>query len=84
MLKPLKIPRGIADLFVLGDSSEIPIIESWKRRPDKILVSIGQASMRSEIINNYISNKSPITLKNGDTYTVTDDLFEGYFVNGGR
>lgn len=84
MIKPLKIPRGIGNIFVLGNSADISIIEKWKHRPDKILEVIGQSSMKKEVLNNYMSNTSPISLKNGDTYTVTDELFEGYFLNGSR
>ena len=84
MIKPLKIPRGIGNIFVLGNSSDIPIIEKWKHRPDKILDVIGQASVKKEMLNNYMSNTSPISLKNGDTYIITDELFEGYFLNGSR
>ena len=82
MIKPLNIPRGIANLFAIGNSSEIPIIQMWEKRPDQILESIGQKSMKKELINNYVSNQSPITMKIGDRYVITDSLFGGYFFNG--
>ena len=81
MLKPVKIPRCVANLFSIGNSVDITITENFERRPDKIPESVNVASIREEIVDNYISNKSPITLKKGDTYTVTDKLFKGYFAN---
>ena len=81
MLKPIKVPRGIANLFALGNSSEIPIIEVWANRPDKILDVVGQKSMKNELINNYMSNKSPISLHVRDRYLITDDIFTGNFTN---
>ena len=81
MIKPVKVPRGIANIFAIGNSSEITITENWKHRPDKILDSIGQKSMKYEILNNYMSNVSPISLVNGNNYIVTDRIFGGYFFN---
>lgn len=81
MIKPVKVPRGIANIFAIGNSSEITITENWKHRPDKILDSIGQKSMKYEILNNYMSNVSPISLVNGTNYIITDRTFGGYFFN---
>ena len=81
MLKPIKIPRCVANLFSIGDSAEMTITEVFEYRPDKIPESINVASINEEIVDNYISNKSPITLRKGDVYTVTDKLFKGYFAN---
>ena len=82
MIKPVKLPRGVANIFMLGNSSEVKVMESWNHRPDKILELVGQKSMKYEIINNYMSNTSPISLKNGDKYIITDRTFGGYFFNG--
>ena len=79
MIKPLKLPRGICNLFAIGDSSTISIPEKWNHRPDKILDSVGQKSMKGEIANNYISVTSPISLKSGDNYIIVDSLFKKYF-----
>lgn len=79
MLKPLKLPRGVCNLFAIGDSVTVTIPEKWSYRPDKILDSVGQKSMKGEVINNYISVVSPITLRSGDSYVVVDGLFKKYF-----
>ena len=81
MLKLVKVPRGVANLFIIGNSASMTITEKFEDRPDKIPESLNMASIREEIIDNYISNKSPITLRKGQTYIVTDALFKGYFAN---
>lgn len=80
MLKPLKIPRGIANIFMLGDVDSIGITEKFTYRPDKIMDQFGMKSMLKEIVNNYISNISPISCENGVEYLIADSLFNGYFV----
>ena len=80
MLKPLKIPRGVANIFVLGDSTTQKINEYTKYRPDKILEQYGMESMSKEIVNNYLTNISPISCKSDVTYVIADALFNGYFV----
>ena len=81
MLKPVKVPRCVANLFSIGNSVDITITENFEYRPDKIPESVNVASISEEIVDNYISNKSPITLTKGENYTVTDKLFKGYFAN---
>lgn len=81
MFKPVKIPRGVANLFTIGNSTDMIITEQFAYRPDKIPESVNVPSINEEVIDNYISNKSPITLRKGDDYTVTDKLFKGYFGN---
>ena len=81
MLKPIKIPRCVANLFSIGNGTDINIIEDFEYRPDKIPETLNMPSMREEIIDNYMSNTSPISLKKGDVYTVTDGMFKGYFAN---
>lgn len=81
MLKPVKIPRCVANLFSIGNSADMVITENFEYRPDKIPESVNVPSINEEIVDNYISNKSPITLRKGDIYTVTDKLFKGYFGN---
>lgn len=81
MIKPVKFPRCVANLFSLGNSTTMTITEDLAHRPDKIPTMLNQPSMREEVIDNYISNISPITLKKGDEYIVTDALFKGYFGN---
>lgn len=82
MLKPIKVPRCVANLFAINDSAELTITEDLAFRPDKIPEKLNVKSINEEIIDNYMSNTSPISLKKGDTYTVTDALFKGYFANG--
>lgn len=81
MLKPIKIPRGIANIFAVGNSTDMNIIESLEYRPDKIQEMINTPSMAKELTDNYMSNVSPITLKKGSDYIITDNLFKGYFAN---
>ncbi len=81
MLKPIKIPRGIANIFAVGDSTDMNITEDLEYRPDKIQEIINTPSMAKEIVDNFMSNISPITLRKGDTYVITDNLFKGYFAN---
>lgn len=83
MIKPLKLPRGVMNLFAINDSVEVRIPEKWNHRPDFILDSVGQKSMKGELINNYVSVTSPISLNSGDSYTVVDSLFTKYFFNEG-
>lgn len=79
MLKPLNIPRGVAKIFMLGNSNEIVINETYNHRPDRILANYGMKSIMKELVNNYLSNISPISCKNGTEYIVTDSLFNAYF-----
>lgn len=79
MIKPVKFPRCVANLFSLGNSTIITIREDLEHRPDKIPTMLNQPSMKEELVDNYISNVSPITLKKGDSYVITDTLFKGYF-----
>ena len=80
MLRPLKIPRGVANLLSIGNSSTIIIDEKYKHRPDKILDSMGMKSLSKEVTNNYMSVTSPISCENQDVYTITDSLFNSYFM----
>ena len=80
MLNPLKIPRGVANILMLGNVSSININENLSYRPDKVLDSYGMKSMLKEIVNNYVSNTSPISCQNGTEYIITDSLFNAYFV----
>jgi hypothetical protein len=81
MLKPVKIPRCVANIFSIGNSTDINIIENFEYRPDKIQETLNAPSMNKELIDNYMSNISPITLRKGSTYTITDNMFKGYFGN---
>ena len=80
MLNPLKIPRGIANILMIGDVNVTTINEALSYRPDKVLDKFGMKSMLREIVNNYMSNTSPISCKSSDEYFITDSLFNGYFV----
>ena len=79
MIKPVKLPRCVANLFAIGNSAEFSVIENYEYRPDKIPETLNEASMTEELIDNYISNTSPITFRKGTKYTITDSMFKGYF-----
>lgn len=81
MMKPLKLPRGVCNLFSIGNSVTFNVPEKWNHRPDFILDSVGGKSMKGELVNNYISVTSPITLNKGDSYTVVDSVYKNYFFN---
>ena len=81
MFKPVKIPRCVANLFSIGNSTDMIITENFEYRPDKIPESVNMPSISEEVVDNYMSNASPISLRKGDIYTVTDKLFKGYFGN---
>jgi hypothetical protein len=81
MLKPLKLPRGVLNIFAINNSSKITITQDYEHRPDKIFAKVNKPSMRDELVDNYMSNISPISLSKGDSYVVTDTLFKGYFAN---
>lgn len=81
MFKPVKIPRCVANLFSIGNSTDMIITENFEYRPDKIPESVNMPSISEEVVDNYMSNTSPISLRKGDIYTVTDKLFKGYFGN---
>ena len=80
MLKPLKIPRGVADIFIIGDASSQKIDETTTHRPDRVLEQFGMESIGKEITNNYLTNVSPISCKNGIDYIIADSLFCAYFI----
>jgi hypothetical protein len=74
MMKPLKIPRGVAYLFcqdlVTGDEAT----EDTQYRPDFL-----NNDMRNEIINNWLSHISPISLVKKTPYLISDVMFMSYF-----
>jgi len=74
MVKPLIIPRGVAYLFAQDHISATIVTENTQHRPDFL-----NNSMRNEIINNHMSNISPITLVKKTAYIITDVLFMSYF-----
>lgn len=74
MFKPIRFPRGIANLFSIGLSTEGQVAEGWQFRPDKV-----SGGMKEEIINNNLSNVSPISCKKGKAYKVASQAFIGWF-----
>ena len=74
MIKPITIPRGIANIFMLGLSDATTVTEIYAFRPDRI-----NSSMRDEIINNHMSNTSPISCEKKKEYKVVDNMFKTYF-----
>ena len=74
MVKPLIIPKGVAYLFCQDHINVVPVTEETQFRPDFI-----NNGMANEVINNYMSNISPISLTKKTLYIITDVLFMGYF-----
>ena len=74
MVKPLKIPKGVSYLFCQDHFYYDTISESTQHRPDFV-----NNNMRNELINNYMSNTSPISLTKKTFYIITDTLFMSYF-----
>ena len=72
--KPIAFPRGIANLFSIGLSSASAVGEDWQFRPDKVC-----GGMRAEIINNNLSNISPISCEKGKPYKFANQTFMGWF-----
>ena len=79
MFKPVKIPRGVANIFSIGNAKVSKIGQNYEHRTDKILDTIGAPSFEDECVNNWLSNLSPISAVNGKSYTTADSLFKGYF-----
>ena len=82
MIKPLKVPRGVAVLFSLGNRYDVKISQDWSHRSDKVLETMNLKSLKYEIMDNYISNASPMTLNKGNPYVIVDKFFGGIFYNG--
>ena len=74
MLKPLNIPKGVAYLFCQGLSYVNEVKEEDQFRPD--LLNNG---LRNEVINNYMSETSPISFLKHNYYIITDVMFMAYF-----
>jgi len=74
MVKPLNIPKGVAYLFCQDLIYGSEVKEEEQFRPDLL-----NNSMRNEIINNYVSEVSPISLIKHKFYMITDVMFMTYF-----
>lgn len=74
MMRPLNIPRGVAYIFCQGHISLTDVVEDNQHRPDFFNTDI-----RNELINNYMTKISPISLKKGGAYLITDVMFMSYF-----
>ena len=79
LLKPISIPRGVANIFVLGLSNLDVFNEKTQYRPDKLHAENGTDSMTDEITDNYMSVVSPIEARKGTGEILTDSLFKSYF-----
>ena len=80
MINPLKIPRGVANIMMLNDCIKIGIKQDWFHRPDKLIEEVApMPSMNLELLDNYVSNTSPISLKKNSSYYLMDNLFKEYF-----
>ena len=77
MIKPLKVPRGVAVLFSLGNRYDVKISQDWSHRSDKVLETMNLKSLKYEIMDNYISNASPMTLNKGDPYVIVSNSSSG-------
>lgn len=76
MINPLKLPKGVLDIFALGECDVILISDKNEHRPDLILDN----DMYGEIINNYMSCRSPISCTKGKEYLIMSQLFKGTFM----
>lgn len=74
MMKPLNIPRGVAYLFCQDLITGETVTEDTQYRPDFL-----NNDMRNEIINNHLSNVSPISLTKKTLYLITEVMFMSYF-----
>ena len=74
MFKPISAPRGIANIFSIGMCEIGVVTENWQHRPDK-----ENLGMRDELINNNLSNTSPISCKKGMVYKFSNVTFKSYF-----
>lgn len=79
MIKPITIPRGVANLFILGLATVDVYNEKTQYRPDKIHEDNQISSMKDEIVNNYISVISPISATKGKAEVFAQPLFKSYF-----
>ena len=80
MINPLKIPSGVANIMMLNDCIKIGIQQDWVHRPDKLIEEVApMPSMNLELLDNYVSNTSPISLKKNSSYYLMDNLFKEYF-----
>jgi hypothetical protein len=79
MLKPLKIPRGVANVFILGEAQVDYFWERTQFRPDFLLDDAGRYGIKDELTSNYISNLSPITAVKGRAEIIPNELFKSYF-----
>jgi hypothetical protein len=79
MIKPITLPRGIAQIFSMGDRLLIDINEQNEYRPDRVVDSGDPNRIKKEFMNNNLSNLSPISFKKGHYYFAIDDTFMSYF-----
>lgn len=79
MLKPITIPRGVANIFLLGLSTVSVYTEQTEHRPDKLMDDVDEDSMRYEILSNYLSVISPISATKGKGEVFPMQLFDSYF-----
>ena len=79
MIKPLTIPRGVANLFILGLATVDSFNEKTQYRPDKIHEDNQISGIKDEIVDNYISVISPITATKGKAEIFIQPLFKSYF-----
>ena len=80
MMNPSKIPRGVACIMMLNDCIKVNVTQDWYHRPDKLIKDLTpMPSMNLELLDNYISNTSPISLKKDSAYYLMDDLFKENF-----
>lgn len=79
MIKPITIPRGIANIFILGLATADFYDEATQYRPDKIHSNNGISGVKDEIVNDYLSVTSPIEARKGTGEIFADSLFKSYF-----
>lgn len=81
MLKPINIPLGVAKLFEVEEIYVVKVTDEVSYRPDLLLSKYANASIKHEIINNYLNGTSPLSLSKGNKYNVTSLSFINNFSN---
>lgn len=73
-MKFVKIPRGVANIFSVNQSNEVTITENTQHRTDRL-----NNGIQDELINNWMSNTSPLRTTKGTRYKKMSSLFISYF-----
>jgi len=79
MIRSITLPRGVAQIFSMGNRYLVNINEQNECRPDRVVDSGDPNRIKKEFMNNSLSNMSPISFKKGYYYFAVDDIYMSYF-----